>query len=143
MLIYFFDIAANSDIYFDKSLVRLGDPSTLQLNNTVLALLKWRQAADQRGPSLSLRTDSQDAWIFQPPLHDALLSKMGFYMGAVRCDNRLADILFKAGYHVINPAFAIHAIELQSFNRQGGLYDLKGSAVGDGRNVFLSDKFVF
>lgn len=56
---------ANSDIFFDDTLVRLSGRTAehpvprLQDTRTVLALLKWRYHADSLGMTLNLRTDSQ------------------------------------------------------------------------------------
>ena len=141
LLILFYG-TANADIYFDNSLVRLGNPKTLQLKKKVLALLKWRPSDSGDGLNLSLRTDSQDAWIFQTPINPELIEFSQFFLGAVRCDNRIAELLTLAGYEVINPAFAIHAIESQSGSRSG-LYDLKGAASGTGRDVLISDQYIF
>jgi hypothetical protein len=92
---------------------------------------------------MNLRTDSQDAWIFQPPVNQAVIELSAFSMGIARCDNRIAEILATSGHHVYNPAFAIHAIELHSNQRQGSLYGIKGAAFGPGRNVLLSDRHLF
>ncbi len=134
-------LAANADVYFDNSLVRLGDLSTLRLGRQVLALTKWiNQGTDIQ---LQLRTNSQDAWIFQPPVNAQVLNQTAFFLGAARCDNRLAHLLASAGHELVNPAFAIHVIETHSASRQGSLYDTKGSVFGAGRDVLLSDRHLF
>ncbi len=155
--------AVNADIYFDDSLLRLGDPQTLNLHNQVLALMKWtKQPQQPQNPQsqkekfqqeqeqeshvelqLQLRTNSQDAWIFQPPLNASVVEQSDFFMGVARCDNRLADILTLSGHPVVNPAFAIHAIEIHSGVRQGSLYNPKGAPIGDVRDVLLSDRYLF
>mmetsp|Transcript_24412 Transcript_24412/g.35018 ORF Transcript_24412/g.35018 Transcript_24412/m.35018 type:complete len:344 (+) Transcript_24412:1-1032(+) len=150
-------ILANADIYFDETLLRLEPivhPLTLQpapnsggSSGTVMALLKWVHhigyGNDSDILSLSLRTDSQDAWVFQPPLIRDLALKADFSMGLPRCDNRLAWLLAEFNYTVINPALAIHAIEMDSTPRTQALYGMKNSVNGDGKNVFLSDLFNF
>jgi hypothetical protein len=61
-------------------------------------------------------------------------------MGAVRCDNVLANILKKSGHPLLNPCLAIHAIEIQTRPRQGLLYGTKDSLfVEDGDNVPIAD----
>ena len=40
-------IIANADIYFDKTLMRLGYLPNLNLKKTVLALLEWQDKDDQ------------------------------------------------------------------------------------------------
>ena len=135
--------AANADIYFDHTLFRLGEPDNLNLHakGMVLSLLKWVDRGTE-GLSLPLRTDSQDAWIFQPPLSLEMAMKADFALGLdtaylsrkkpnlvryflpglPRCDNRIAFLLNEAKYTVINPAFAVRAIEIDSSQRRNSLY---------------------
>lgn len=57
-------------------------------------MLKWvDRGAD--GLSMSLRTDSQDAWIFQPPLNVEMAKKADFAMGIriVDCCS-IADFIY-------------------------------------------------
>ena len=104
-VVYF--IIANADIYFDKSLFRLGDPQTLNLEGSVLSLLKWKDKNTQKtlapnemdkiqsesqddnvdrainfpnAITLQLRTDSQDAWIFQPPLNESVVIEVNQWL---------------------------------------------------------------
>ncbi len=135
-------IAANADIYFDSSLSRLNvRNNSLQAERSVLSLLKWSDYG--HSIQLSLRTDSQDAWLFQSPIDEAVVAQSGFAMGVPRCDNRLAHILRSSNYSVRNPAFALRAIELQTARRAGALYGMKDAVQGAGQNVLLSDQFVF
>lgn len=134
--------AVNADIFFDNSLLRFGDFSTLDLEDNVLALSKWKDEGDGER-SLYLRTDSQDAWIFRSPIRSEALPYLDFSMGQPRCDNRLAFVLRAVGHTVINPAFAIRATEVQGKVRAGSLYGQSGAVVGDGANVLLSDRHVF
>lgn len=137
-------MVANSDIYFDHTLKRLVGKNNkiTYFGNSVLALLKWHKQTETELKFL-LRSDSQDAWIFQPPLNSSIIEHSDFYIGAVRCDNRLAELLVIGGHHVINPAFAIHAIEIQNTPRDGKLYNVKGSAFGEVRNLLISHQSVF
>ncbi len=139
---------ANADIFFDNSLVRLckSPPALVNLTNKVFALGTWAEKTfpdDKIGLSLTLRTDSQDAWIFRPPLSPLVSSYSDFNLGAVRADNVLAAILAASGYEVSNPMFGIHAIESDRRHRQGNLYDVGGAAFGPVSNVLLSDKLTF
>jgi hypothetical protein len=94
-----------------------------------------------------LRTDSQDAWIFQAPLNESLTNEAitGFHMGAPRCDNVLAHLLEVSGHPVQNPAFALHAIEIEvKGTRQSRfLYDSGVAVPGKGQNILLSDRHIF
>ncbi len=116
------------------------------LTNKVLALGTWSEKIfdeEQTGLSISLRTDSQDAWIFRPPISPLIVEHSNFNLGAVRADNVLAALLMAVGYDVSNPMFGIHAIEADKRNRAGNLYDVGGAAVGPVSNVLLSDELNF
>jgi len=134
---------ANADIYFDESLRRLRGAN---LRGHVFALLKWldgtRHGRDEI--VLNLRTDSQDAWVFQPPLNASIVHEAQFIMGATKCDNRIAEIFATSGHPVSNPAFALHAVEIHTAERdKSGLYGTKGAPWGPTREVLLSDQVVF
>lgn len=131
-------ILANSDICFDDSLRDLsrslpGDP------RLVLALSKWTPVGGASSLSLSLRSDSQDAWVLSSPVPEQVLQQSGFFLGAPRCDNRLAQVFLDAGYRVKNPSFFVHAIELDDQVRRQRLYSKVGEVHGEGANVPVSD----
>ncbi|CAB1106838.1 unnamed protein product [Ectocarpus sp. CCAP 1310/34] len=109
-------LLSNSDIMFDESLARLGDPSTLDMANKVFALAVW-QNHPREGPGddypntdhgepniedpgatygtmigdleFTPRTDSQDSWIFRSPLPPAVADAASFEMGRPRYVARL------------------------------------------------------
>ena len=134
---------ANSDIYFDQSLDSLTRSWPLDHRNTsaptVLALAKHtilhsdEPAYNFNTLGLSLRSDSQDAWIFRSPLLPAvtsassnesvrelantLLQQTTFPLGAPRCDNRIATVLREHGITPINAALLVRAIEVNSHVR--------------------------
>ena len=128
-------ILANADIYFDETLQLLYHYN-FSSKSIIFALLKWANVMEN--VTLSLRTDSQDAWIFQTPLHTLLISEYtDFPLGAVRCDNRLAKLLKELNYNVIGPVFAIHAIEFNTPLKRS-LYDYKRAVSGDTDQVLLT-----
>jgi hypothetical protein len=156
--------AANADIYFDESLYHLRNFVGKRNQQKLFALRKWTAENPDHSdpePMLLPNCESQDAWIFRSPLMpvatnitsdmtSALFKLTDFYLGAPRCDNVLAHILSeKFGYHVTNPAIAIHAIErfsVQAVERKkqdGYLYGLEGQVLGTGKNVFVTDEFEF
>eukprot|EP00903_Cladosiphon_okamuranus_P014127 g13129.t1 len=124
-------LLSNSDIAFDESLARLGDPYTLDMANKVFALAAWQSkvvSANQVGhpasgtgevqetleehvligkPEFSPRTDSQDTWIFRSPLPSTVADATDFEMGRPRCDGRLAQVLLDAGYSVTSPSLSL------------------------------------
>jgi hypothetical protein len=81
--------------------------------------------------------------VFQPPLASTMLTEVDFYMGLPRCDNRLVHVLQQHNYTVLDPAFAVHALELDSQQRNGPLYNTRQVVVGAVASLFLSDAFVF
>ncbi|MCX7386133.1 MAG: hypothetical protein NTX48_05655 [Planctomycetales bacterium] len=103
-------IIANSDIYFDSTLLALAN--SLKPHQCA-ALSRWDAQADQ---SLRLfdRNDSQDAWIFRGKIRPM---NADFCVGIPRCDNRILYELCDAGYEVINPAFSVRACHVHMGER--------------------------
>lgn len=137
-------VIANADVFFDASIVRLQESSNSFWYKRAMALLKWQDNGS--GISLTLRTDSQDAWIFQSPFvaPSNVIKNMDFVLGAPRCDNRLAHLIsISAGYDLINPAFGVHAIELQRYHRSQGLYGMEGAIPGDVQSLLISDRMIY
>lgn len=97
-------VVSNSDIFFDSTInVATSSP----LSNTIIALSKWNAVSVENSEngtvmddkiSLSLRADSQDAWVFRTPVPESVIAQSEFYLGAPRCDNRIARIFADAGY---------------------------------------------
>ncbi|CBJ26241.1 putative methyltransferase [Ectocarpus siliculosus] len=114
-------LLSNSDIMFDESLARLGDPSTLDMANKVFALAAWQNQPsegpgddypnmDHGDPNIdedpgamygtmigdlefTPRTDSQDSWIFRSPLPPAVADAASFEMGRPRYVARQLNLL--------------------------------------------------
>jgi hypothetical protein len=107
-------IIANSDVWFDDTaaLVERIEP------NQCYALLR----VESTGKLLTTREgdprrDSQDAWVFRPPIRPV---GARFCLGRAGCDNALAYLLTRSGYDVRNPAKTIcihhlHASQLRPF----------------------------
>ncbi len=92
---------ANSDIFFDGTIVRIDE---LDLTSTVLCLTRW----DVIGPTQLAFNDnpgSQDAWIFKSPLR---VPEAQFTPGRLACDKRLAALLAEHR-QLANPSKSIHA----------------------------------
>jgi hypothetical protein len=113
------------------------------LRNTVLALLKWVAIGESGNPQpfMRPRTDSQDAWIFTPPMKEKVVHLSGFELGRPQCDNRLAYLLVDAGYSVLNAAFAVRAVEFG--HPAPDVYGTVGAVMGRGADLLLVDQFVF
>jgi hypothetical protein len=105
-----FSVIANSDIYFNESLVALA----AALDSTqCVALSRWDVRPDGNAVLFD-RNDSQDAWMFKGPVR-AIRSDLP--VGVPRCDNRFLYELKRAGYEVINPALSIRAYHLHAGQR--------------------------
>jgi hypothetical protein len=81
--------------------------------------------------------------VFQPPVSAAALAELDFYMGLPRCDNRLVYVLQQHNYTVLDPAFAVHAVELDSTQRTTQIYNTQASINGPTSTLLLSDQFEF
>ena len=103
-------VIANSDIYFDKTLLTL---ARCLRPNQCAALSRWDVQPD--GTSrLFDRNDSQDVWVFRGKIRPIVAD---FCMGIPRCDNRMLYELRAAGYEVINPAFSVKVFHLHAGER--------------------------
>lgn len=128
-------ILANADIMFDESLRNLLNLSEAYRSQHAMALLRWEERN-----RLIPRSDQQDSWIFFPPLSNFtyIESETNFHLGALRCDNRFAEILSCAGYSVVNPCLAIRTHHVHSDNKTR-TYRTRDQVRGKGRYVLLSD----
>ena len=97
-------IVANADIFFDESLTALEDET---LAGKMLCLSRWDET--DGAPRHFDRPDSQDAWIFEPPLPAIACD---FPLGMPGCDNRLAFEAERAGLAVSNPSRSLQARHL-------------------------------
>ena len=84
-------IVSNNDIFFDRT---LSTALMHDFQSSVLALLRWEIQLRNQTSTLRLRADSQDAWIFRPPLPRKVFQS-NFYFGKLGADNRLARIFFR------------------------------------------------
>lgn len=103
------NIIANSDIYFDATLLEV----LKRKSNKPLcfALTRWEVEKDKI--HFLNRPDSQDSWIFKgkPPRIDG-----DFTLGTCGCDNAIAYRFHAAGYDVINPSKTIKTYHLHESN---------------------------
>lgn len=105
------NIIANSDIYFDDSL----EYAKEMKEKECYALSRWDWEADGIA-RLSVRGDSQDAWMFRGKVPADLITAVAAVPnlgpGTPGCDNRFAFEISRAGYAVLNPSRLIRAIHL-------------------------------
>jgi len=105
-------VLANSDIYFDATIAQVGSIS----GNKAYALSRWD--VDVNGSArLFNRADSQDVWVWKPPL---TLDAAEFWLGSPGCDNRFAALLAKAGLAVLNPSRIVKSYHVHLTNFRGG-----------------------
>ena len=103
---------ANADIYFDDS---IREAVAHARHDTVYALLRWDVSPVDGTAVLKPQIDSQDSWVFQTPVRIAADGEMGFEIGRLRSDNRIAAIfLDTVQYRVVNNPLDIKTFHLQN-----------------------------
>tara|TARA_Y100000034_G_scaffold100765_1_gene124567 strand:- start:387 stop:1007 length:621 start_codon:yes stop_codon:yes gene_type:complete len=102
-------IIANSDIYFDQTLLH----AKLIGGNECYALTRW-DIKDGKAVFFN-RADSQDSWIFRGRIRK--VDEGDFYQGYWGCDNRIALELENSGYEVTNPSRTIRSCHLDTYQR--------------------------
>lgn len=103
-------VVANSDIFFDDTLVFLEDMS----EDVCYALTRWD--IKKEDVVFLNRSWSQDAWVFKGSLKDV---RGDFELGRLGCDGRIAHELLCAGYKVLNPSKTIKIFHLHTEKRSG------------------------
>jgi len=108
-----YTIIANSDIYFDSTLLNVWK---LDMKDRMLALLRWDDPGDGGEPVLfGPRSDSQDTWIL---LSDSVRTRkweptvFGFPFGKPACDNAFAAHMLRQRFLICNPALSIKSFHL-------------------------------
>lgn len=114
-------VVANADIFFDETLAFVHG---MPLEGRMLCLSRWEEGADGV-PRHFDRADSQDAWIFEPPLPPIACD---FFLGIPGCDNRLAHEAAAAGVRVSNPSLSVRPrhLHLTGVRRYEGQPSLPG-----------------
>ena len=112
-----FVVFANSDIWFQDSLVHLWRISLLE-KRMFLALLRWEHSSHEAPKLFGPRPDSQDTWIVARDAIDFVPNDtdFGFPFGKSGCDNAIALIMMRKKFLIVNPAYSIQTIHLHSSN---------------------------
>lgn len=110
------NIIANSDIYFPEMNYEMFKNLTFDI---CYALTRWNVSADGK-EEFHNNSGSQDTWIFRGKVKEV---NADFTQGVAGCDNKLAYLLEKAGYKVINPSRTIKTYHLH--NSEVRYYDKK------------------
>ena len=116
-------ILCNADIYFEDSLLNLWK---MNMEDKMLALLRWD--VDEKGDAkiFGPRADSQDAWIV---LSDSIKQRLWkdetfrFMLGQPGCDNAFAGHMLRQGFMLTNPALSFQTYHLHNTNIRN--YDKK------------------
>lgn len=111
-------ILANSDIYFDDSITKIGrifrkDPKAF------IALSRFDKSGDDLLPHPNPHW-SQDTWAFLPgsEAQPRLEQRSNIPLGVPRCDNRIAYVFGTDGYSVYNPFPFVRSIHLHETGRR-------------------------
>ena len=117
-----FTVLCNADIYFED----LSDLHKINMENRMLALLRWDVDKDGNSTIFGPRADSQDSWIF---LSDSIKSKkweftkFNFQLGQAGCDNAFAGHILRNKFVITNPAITLKSYHLHNTNIRN--YDIK------------------
>jgi len=105
-------ILCNNDISFDESLDLLRRTKGFNLDGHFVCLTRWNEKIDQSTSFFQparIRQNSQDAWIFKPPLPMKMVEKGGFYMGRPGCDGMVAYLAAISNLKLLNPSKVVVA----------------------------------
>lgn len=101
-------IIANSDIYFDETLMFLDEVDFVN-TKTLIALSRYDNGRLFNNPF------SQDCWIFRAPIGFDT-EELNFKFGILGCDNVIAEVFRKNGYYVANPSKVIRSHHMHQSN---------------------------
>jgi hypothetical protein len=104
-------VIANSDIFFDNTLLNLEKTSLLR-EKSVYLLLRFEYTNQENlndCPIFGPRLDSQDTWIFHSKYlpNDNQILKTNFLLGKAGCDNAIAYLFNEFGFKVFNEPYII------------------------------------
>lgn len=105
------NVMSNSDIYFDETLLYLNRYFSSYTNtdnedlDIALALTRWDMLENGFSKFFNVPY-SQDTWVFKGKIK--MNDNTGnFYLGKMKCDNKIVQELRKNGYIVLNPSKTI------------------------------------
>jgi len=107
-----FVILCNADIYMGKSMTDLWK---VNMEDRLLALLRWDMQSDDEPILFGPRADSQDTWIL---LSDSVQNKkwpyatFDFPLGKAGCDNAFAGHMLRQRFLLCNPALTFRTYHL-------------------------------
>ena len=108
-------VLCNNDMSFDESLNEITCDEEFDLEGHFISLTRWDLGYDNslrfKRPA-RIRKNSQDAWIFKPPVPLKMIEKGGFYMGRPGCDGMVSYLAVISGLKVFNPSLIVHAKHL-------------------------------
>jgi len=119
-------VLCNNDISFDESLDEIENATDFDLDGHFICLTRWDAMKDNSlkfKEPVRIRKNSQDAWIFKPPLPAKMIEKGGFYMGRPGCDGMVAYLATISGLRLLNPSKIIrikhlHLSGYRTYRRQ-------------------------
>jgi len=113
------NILANSDIYFDNTLLLIKEQPFIKTN--CFALSRW----DYVNGEIKHYDEkcSQDCWVFFGNM--VKIKDADFSLGILGCDNRISYLLKKSNYIVTNPSKSIRCIHFHGSNIRNYIRDEK------------------
>ena len=107
-----YNILANSDIFFDNSLLSILK-SDMNEKPTMMAQLRWDYDGTPTGIKIfGPRFDSQDAWIWHSKYSEMLAynKAYNFQLGQAGCDNHITYLFKLCGFELVNDPELVHCL---------------------------------
>jgi hypothetical protein len=106
----FIKIIANTDIYFDETLIKAKHIK----ENNVFCLTRW-DLKETKEIEFYPNFKSQDSWIFKNILPEDIGD---YFMGLPGCDNRLAGELYEHKIKITNPSLSIRSLHIHNTQKR-------------------------
>jgi hypothetical protein len=104
-------VIANSDIFFDNTIINLRKTSLSQIKSFYALLrFEYKHESDlNKCKLLGPRGDSQDTWILHSKYlpNDLQIAKCNFALGKPGCDNSIAYLFHTFGFKVFNEPYLV------------------------------------
>lgn len=126
-------ILANTDIYFDRSILKLNKIFSLK-EESFVALSRYEKMGDNeilhKNPHWS-----QDVWVISSDvvISEAFKKNLDIPLGVPRCDNKIAYLFSVRGFEIYNPCYEIktvhvHETQLRTYDKCNDKQILGGTA---------------
>lgn len=122
-----YNILANSDIFFDETLIALRKSDLSGDQRKMMALLRYEYNPGNKFNSVIFgpRYDSQDTWIIHSRHTPTQYKLFAFPLGKPGCDNKMIYLMRMLDYEVINDPIALKSFHYHTSNIRNYTHDKK------------------